>query len=277
MGKRRESTSSDDPFECELADLEQSVDDTLAASKEAAADRNRAAAAARNAEVRRAKQRLLAEGVPALNRKLKKGKGVTPEIVEERQRRVKELIERVYAIPDGLGGARPRPGTPGGNGGNNNAGAGSSPTPGAHGAGGAAITLALPSGAQANPSHFKATEETDEFDGEWRAARQRQDAVLERLERGVGELGQMARGVQEELDRHNPVLDDVDAQLNRATAALRGNNRRLKGVLEHVRSSRNFCVDFILVAVLLGIAAYLATALDKRKKAGGVAVGGIGG
>jgi hypothetical protein len=271
MGKRRESTSnSDDPFECEIADLEQSVEDTLTASGEAAGERNRAAAAARNAEVRRAKQRLLAEGVPALNRKLKKGKGVTPEIVEERQRRVKLLIERVYAIPDGLGGgARSRPGTPAANGGGGGGGATTATTTAAT----ATITLAGPSGLQANPLHYKSTEETDKFDSEWRAARAKQDAALERLERGVGELGQMARGVQEELDRQNPVLDDVDAQLNRATAALRGNNRRLKGVLEQVRSSRNFCVDFVLVAVLLGIAAYLAATLDKKKNGGGAGGG----
>jgi hypothetical protein len=282
MGKRgREggggpaaAASSDDPFENELAGLEQSVEDTLAASKEAAGERNRATAAARNAEVRRAKQRLLDEGVPALNRKLKRGKGVTPEIVEERQRRVKGLIERVYAIPDGLGGGgagrQPsRPGSPGGAAAAAAAAGGSSGrAPGGGGGGGVAIALAGPTGALANPLHYKATEETDRFDADWSAARAKQDAALERLERGVAELGGLARGAQEELDRQGGVLDDVDAQLNRAAAALRGNNRRLKGALEQVRSTRNFCLDFVLVAVLLGIAAWLASTLNKRKAAG---------
>ena len=186
--------------------------------------------------------------------------------MEERQRRVGLLIERVHAIPDGLGGAgRLAAAGAGAGAGGGGSGAGSrAPTPS-----GALLSLPSPSGLQANPLHFKATEQTDRFDADWAKARARQDLALDRIERGVAELAAVARGAQEELGRQNPVLDDVDAQLGRATAALRGNNRRLKGVLESVRSSRSFCVDFVLVAVLLGIAAYLASVLDKKKKAAG--------
>lgn len=74
--------------------------------EEIAAEGNRAIVAAHNAEVRKAKQALLTEGIEGLQKRLKKGKGVTKVLVEERQRRVKALIEKIYAVPDGMGGNR---------------------------------------------------------------------------------------------------------------------------------------------------------------------------
>lgn len=246
---------SDDPFENELVSFEQEIEDARAASQAAAAEKIRAAAAARNADVRRAKQRLLSEGVAAVNRKLKRGKGVTPQIIEDRQRRVKLAIERVHAIPDGLGGGVRAVVAAA-----SAAAASSSSTT-------TALTLAGPSGALANPLHYKATEENDRFDGDWRAARERQDAALERIERGLGELAEVAGGVSRVVTEHTSTLDAVDDKLNGAAAALRGNNRRLAGVLQQVRTGRNFCVDFVLVAVLLGVATYLATTVEQNKKA----------
>jgi hypothetical protein len=52
---------------------------------------------------------MLAEGISALQRKLRRGKVVTKAVVEEREARVKALIERIYAVPDGVGGNRLRP------------------------------------------------------------------------------------------------------------------------------------------------------------------------
>lgn len=43
---------------------------------------------------RKAKQLLLTDGVEGLQKKVKKGKGVTKVLVEERQRRVSRLLAR---------------------------------------------------------------------------------------------------------------------------------------------------------------------------------------
>lgn len=40
---------------------------------------------------------------------------------------------------------------------------------------------------------------------------------------------------QEELDKQNPVIDDIDTQLNRVTNQLKSNNAKLKGVVTQVR------------------------------------------
>jgi hypothetical protein len=57
---------------------------------------------------------------------------------------------------------------------------------------------------------------------------------LERIERGVGTLGDMAKGMQEELDKQNPVIDDIDTQLNKVTSQLKTNNAKLKGLVTQV-------------------------------------------
>lgn len=69
---------------------------------------------------------------------------------------------------------------------------------------------------------------------EWEYAKMRQDAQLDRIEKGVGTLGEMAKGMQEELDKQNPVIDDIDTQLNKVTSQLKSNNAKLKGLVTQV-------------------------------------------
>lgn len=64
------------------------MDDLLRQAEEVAKESNRATAATRNAEIRKSKQWLLADGLAGLQKKVKKGRGVTKELIEERQRRV---------------------------------------------------------------------------------------------------------------------------------------------------------------------------------------------
>lgn len=250
MDKRR-VTNGDDPFQDELENMEAQVADLNKQAEEIVAEKNRAIAAARNADIRKAKQSMLTEGIQGLQKLKKKGKGVTKAIIEEREKQVQKLIEKIFAIPDGIGGNR-RPMRAG------------SPLPALPK--GAAITLGTGGlDLQANPMHYKATDETAKFEQEWEYAKVRQDAQLERIERGVGTLGDMAKGMQEELDKQNPVIDDIDMQLNKVTSQLKTNNAKLKGLITQMRSKRNFCIDIVLVCILLGIGAYIFTVATKKK------------
>lgn len=53
-----------------------------------ALESNRAVVAAKNAEIRRAKNVLLTEAISSLEKKVKKGKGVNKAIIEDRQNKV---------------------------------------------------------------------------------------------------------------------------------------------------------------------------------------------
>lgn len=91
-------------------DIEMQVEQLTAKAEEAANEKNRAIAASINAEIRKAKATLLTSGVEGLQKKLKKGKNVTKTLVEERQERLKKLIDAIYNIPDGIGGGKRRGG-----------------------------------------------------------------------------------------------------------------------------------------------------------------------
>lgn len=48
-------------------------------------------------------------------------------------------------------------------------------------------------------------------------------------------------------------------QLDKGTKSVETNNQKLAGVLTRVRSQRNFCIDIILIIVLLAVAGYIYT------------------
>lgn len=94
---------------------------------------------------------------------------------------------------------------------------------------------------------------------EWQSAKEQQDQRLGRIEAGVVELRDMAVNMGEEVDKQAPVIDDIEQQMDKVTNKLKTNNAKLKGIVENMRSSRNFCVDIVLITVLLAIGAYLFT------------------
>ncbi|KAK4396335.1 syntaxin, partial [Sesamum angolense] len=61
--------------------------------------------------------------------------------------------------------------------------------------------------------------------------------------------------------RQVPLMDEIDTKVDKATADLKNTNVRLKDTVNQLRSSRNFCIDIILLCIILGIAAYLYNGL----------------
>ncbi|PKI32581.1 hypothetical protein CRG98_047044, partial [Punica granatum] len=86
--------------------------------------------------------------------------------------------------------------------------------------------------------HYQQTEESDRF---------RQEYEMRRI--------------KQELDRQVPLMDEIDDKVDRAASELKNTNRRLKDTVTQLRSSRNFCLDIILLCIILGIAAYLYNVL----------------
>lgn len=69
----------------------------MQAAGDVALESNRAVVAAKNAEIRRAKNVLLTEAVASLEKKVKKGKGLNKQIIDDRQERVREREWRMLA------------------------------------------------------------------------------------------------------------------------------------------------------------------------------------
>ncbi|KAF2616252.1 hypothetical protein F2Q70_00012186, partial [Brassica cretica] len=84
-----------------------------------------------------------------------------------------------------------------------------------------------------------------------------QDEGLDVISEGLDALKNLARDMNEELDKQVPLMDEMETKVDGATSDLKNTNVRLKQQLVKMRSSRNFCIDIILLCVVLGIISYI--------------------
>ncbi|KAK1398459.1 syntaxin-71 [Heracleum sosnowskyi] len=235
--QRERNAHGNDVFARLYATFEDQIDSTLQKAEMASMETNRAKSVAMNAEVRRTKARLLDE-VPKLAKlSQKKVKGLSREDLAGRSDLVLALPERIQAIPDGNSAAP-----------NKSVGRGSSSDK---------KHINFETDGNFTEGYFAETEESSQFRNEYEMRKTKQDQGLDVISSGLDTLKNLANDMNEELDKQVPLIDEIDTKVDKNTAALKNTNVRLKEQLHQMRSSRNFCIDIILMFVILGIASYL--------------------
>ncbi|KAB2012831.1 hypothetical protein ES319_D09G116900v1 [Gossypium barbadense] len=211
-------------------------------SDKVSTEKNRAAAVALSAEIRRIKARLMEE-VPKLQKLAKKKvKGLSKEDHETRFDMVLALPDRIKAIADGSTAAA-----------NQSGGWGTSSSN---------KKIKFDSSEERFGSDFyQQTEESDQFRQEYEMRKMKQDEGLDVISEGLDTLKNLALDMNEEIDRQVPLMDEIETKVDKTTSDIRKNNVRLKKTITQIRSSRNFCIDIILLCIILGIAFYLYNAL----------------
>ncbi|KAG2260861.1 hypothetical protein Bca52824_080155 [Brassica carinata] len=240
--KQREEANisgDNDAFTRLYSTFESALETLLQKTEDLSSETNRAKAVAMNAEIRRTKARLL-EGVPKLQRlALKKVKGLSQGELDARNELVLSLREKIEDVPDG-----------------------SVPTNG-WAASTSYTNIRVDTNVYVDSEYFQQTEESDQFKQEHEMRRVKQaslrlqDQGLDFIAEGLDTLKNMAQDINEELDRQEPLVDEIDTKIDKAATDLKSTNVRLKDTVTKLRSSRNFCIDIILLCILLGIAAFI--------------------
>ncbi|CAI0472372.1 unnamed protein product [Linum tenue] len=164
-------------------------------------------------------------------------KGLSTEDLAARNDLVLALPDRIQAIPDGAAAAAKQPG--------------------GWGPSASHTEIKFDSDGRFDDEYFQESEQSNQFRQEYETRKRRQDQGLEMISEGLDTLKNMAHDMNEELDRQVPLADEIDSKVDKAASDLKNTNVRLKHTVTQLRSSRNFCIDIVLLIIILGIAAYL--------------------
>ncbi len=243
--KKEKAETSKDPF----AVLCGQIKTDIGALKQKAEDieglTNRAASASLHAELRRGKNSLLTIEIPRLDKLgSKRIKGMKREDLLHRQTQIKELIEEIKSIPDGIGSNMKKFHM-------QQSQAALSSLQLTH------IKLEDFTDGKYEGRSYEQTEQSRAFREEYEMRKTKQDKQLDVIERGLSELHSIGMDISSELDRQQPLFNEMEAKVDTSRQTVSSQNNRMKEVLVKIRSSRNFCVDLVLISILLGVGAYI--------------------
>ena len=99
-------------------------------------------------------------------------------------------------------------------------------------------------------------EEKDKME-EWKKEVNQQNIELEEIHHGVKEIKNQAKLAGEAIKNVGAKVKSLDKHTDKTGAALDSQNKKLKDLLNKIRTSDRFCVDLILFLILLGLIAVL--------------------
>ena len=211
---------------------------------------NRAALATANAEIRRSKNFLRGE-MPKLRKLAAKGaKKLTEQERANREDEMNDFEYQIECVPDGVTRNVPPPPP------RTTLGDGASGS-GARNKKGVTIDEAAIGAAMDGATNMSHTDESRAFRAEFEDTKKKQDKGLDDISKGLRVLRNLGGEMDDEVKRQAPVMDAIENKMDSTSSELRTANGKLKKVITQMRSTRHFCIDVILIFIILGISLYL--------------------
>mmetsp|Transcript_7729 Transcript_7729/g.27161 ORF Transcript_7729/g.27161 Transcript_7729/m.27161 type:complete len:286 (-) Transcript_7729:148-1005(-) len=253
--EKKKNDKTADPFLELVRSMEFTMEAMREKAEEATTEKNRAAVATLNAEIRRGKNSLRDE-LPRLKKlagkKIKALKDASPEEMEAGKEQRREQVAMIEAaideIPDGVHtqrrdkGKRPVP----------HVEISIDAITGDPVQGGSGVSAGQQLGLD-----MEHTEQSLAFREEFEEAKRRQDVGLDEISKGLGVLKNIAGQMDEEITRQQPLINEMEIKTDKANAELRTANAKLKVLVTNLRSSRNMCIDLTCIVILLSIGLYI--------------------
>lgn len=85
------------------------------------------------------------------------------------------------------------------------------------------------------------------------------DEGLDQIAEGVEDLKALALDMRDEVKVQSAMVDEITSKVDTASAQLSNINKKMKKTLQSTRSADRFILDFILLAIVLGIAGYVVS------------------
>ena len=84
------------------------------------------------------------------------------------------------------------------------------------------------------------------------------DQMLDQMQEGVMEIGQMATAIDQEVQMQNVMLDNLEHKVDKVSASVTSINVKMKKTLEDKGLGiERFCINFICCVVLLGVIGFI--------------------
>jgi len=90
------------------------------------------------------------------------------------------------------------------------------------------------------------------------------DVKLSQIGEGVAVLKEIANEMGKEIEMQGVMIAELHTQADKTQAQLNNLNVRLKKTLEKVRQGNRFCIDIILIIIVLAIAGYIYNVTKKK-------------
>lgn len=83
------------------------------------------------------------------------------------------------------------------------------------------------------------------------------DEKLDIIKKGVQQLGVIAGDLNEEFDKQNAMLDELDTKMDDITEKLKARNKQMKDILEKTGGAQRWCPIIMLFIILLGLGGWI--------------------